>query len=211
MCASLAQIFSDTCEGLIVRGNSFKWDTKKRGHPHLAEQDAFKILSDAIKIYKKHHNDQNPNRVVLHKTSGYLEAELKGFRETCKHVPKFDFVSISDGRDVFFYRNGEKAVLRGTCLQLGNSSMIYTKGYVPYQRAYLGPRVPRPLELTEHYGDSSLDEVATEMIALSRLDWNTTDYCCYWPMTLKCARRVGDILGLIPQGEIVKEQYRFYM
>jgi hypothetical protein len=212
MCASLAQVFSDTGEGMVVRGNSFKWDTKKLGQPHLTEEDAFKILNEAVNVYKEHHNDQNPNRMVLYKTSRYLEPERKGFLAACKDIPKYDFISISDGRDVFFYRNGEKAVLRGTCIQLGGESfLIYTKGHVPYQRSYLGPRVPRPLEITESYGDTPMDEIAKEMIALTRLDWNTTDYCCYLPITLKFARRVGDILGQIPQGKEIKQQYRFYM
>lgn len=212
MCASLAQVFSDTGEGMVVRGNSFKWDTRELGQPHLTEEDAFKVLDDAISIYREHHNNQNPNRIVLHKTSRYLEPEYTGFLKACKGIPKYDFISISDGRDVFFYRNGELAVLRGTCVYLGDESfLVYTKGHVPYQRAYLGPRVPRPLEVTEHYGDTSLDEIAKEIIALTRLDWNTTDYCCYLPITLKCARRVGDILGLIPRGKGIKQQYRFYM
>jgi len=212
MCASMAQVFSDTGQGMVVRGNSFKWDTKKLGQPHLTEDGAFKILDDAINVYKEHHNNQDPNRIVLHKTSIFWEGERKGFLQACKDIPKFDLVSVSDGRDVFFYRNGEKAVLRGTCVQLGSESfLVYTKGYVPYQRSYLGPRVPRPLEISEHHGDTSLDEIAKEMIALSRLDWNTTDYCCYWPITLKFARKVGDILGQIPRGKEIKQQYRFYM
>lgn len=212
MCASLAQVFSDTGEGMVVRGNSFKWDTKTLGQPHLMEEDAFKILNDAVNVYKEHHNNQNPNRMVLFKTSRYDEPERKGFLAACKDTPKYDFISISDGRDVFFYRNGENAVLRGTRIQLGGDSfLIFTKGYVPYQRSYLGPRVPRALEITEHFGDTPLDEIAREIIALSRLDWNTTDYCCYLPITLKFAQKVGDILGQIPFGKEIKQQYRFYM
>jgi hypothetical protein len=211
-CSSLAQVFSDTGEGMVVRGKGFKWDTKTQGEPHLTEEKALKILNDALDVYREHHNSQNPNRVVLYKTSRYFEPERGGFLAACRDVPKYDFVSVSDGRDVFFYRNGEKAVLRGTCIELGGESvLIYTKGYIPYQRSYQGPRVPRPLEITEHYGDTPLDEIAKETLALSRLDWNTTDYCCYLPITLKFARRVGDVLGQIPEDKDIKQQYRFYM
>ena len=212
MCSSLAQVFSDIQEGMVVRGKSFKWDTRTLGQPHLTEEKAVEILSDALDVYREHHNDQNPNRVVLFKTSKYLDPERRGFLAACRDVPKYDFVSISDGRDVFFYRNGEKAVLRGACIELGGESvLIYTKGYIPYQRSYQGPRVPRPLEITEHYGDTPLDEIAKETLALSRLDWNTTDYCCYLPITLKFARRVGEVLGQIPEDKDIKQQYRFYM
>jgi hypothetical protein len=212
MCASLAQIFSDTGEGMVVRGSSFKWNVRTQGAPHLTEKEASSLLSDAINVYKDHHNNQNPNRMVLYKTSRYSEDERRGFLAACQSIPKYDFISISDGRNVFFYRNGEKAVLRGTGIQLGDESfLVYTKGYIPYQKSYVGPRVPHPLEITEHYGDTSLDEIAKEIIALTRLDWNTTDYCCYLPITLKFARKVGDILGQTPHGKKIRQQYRFYM
>jgi hypothetical protein len=212
MCASLAQVFSDTGEGMVVRGKNFSWDTDRLGEPHLTEENAFKILEDAISVYKEHHNNQCPNRIVIHKSSMYYDEERRGFLKACEEIPKYDFMSVSDGREVYFYRNGEKAVLRGTCIYLGNESfLVYTKGYIPYQRAYLGPRVPKPLEITQHYGDTSLEEIAKEMIALSRLDWNTADYCSYLPITLKCAYRVGEILGLVPQGDPLKQQYKFYM
>lgn len=211
MCASLAQVFSDLGEGMVVRGQDFKWDTEKLGEPHLGEANAFQILSEAIAIYKKHHDQQSPNRVVIHKSSIYQEEERKGFLRACADIPRYDFVSVSDGREVFFYRNGEKAVLRGTCIDLDKSFLIYTKGYVPYQRAYLGPRVPKPLEITQHFGDATQDDIGKEMLALSRLDWNTTDYTSLLPLTLKCAYRVGEILGLVPQGAPIKQQYKFYM
>jgi hypothetical protein len=212
LCASLAQVFSDTGEGMVVRGQSFRWDTEELGEPHLSEENACQVLDDAISVYKEHHNNQFPNRIVVYKSSMYQDDERKGFMKACEEIPKYDFLSVSDGRAVYFYRNGEKAVLRGTCITLGNESfLVYTKGYIPYQRAYLGPRVPKPLEITQHYGDSPPDEIAKEMIALSRLDWNTTDYCSHLPITLKCAYRVGEILGLVRKGDPIKQQYKFYM
>ena len=211
MCASLAQVFSDLGEGMVVRGQNFKWDTETLGEPHLSEANAFQILSDAINVYKEHHDQQPPNRIVIHKSSMYHDEERYGFLRACADIPRYDFISISDGREVFFYRNGEKAVLRGTCIDLQKSFLIYTKGYIPYQRAYLGPRVPKPLEITQHFGDATQDDIAKEMLALSRLDWNTTDYTSLLPLTLKCAYRVGEILGLVPEGAPIKQQYKFYM
>lgn len=212
MCASLAQVFSDSGEGMVVRGHDFKWDTETRGEPHLSEENACQVLQDAISVYKEHHDQQFPNRVVIHKSSMYLDEERKGFMKACEEIPRYDFISVSDGREIFFYRNGERAVLRGTCINIENRSfLVYTKGYIPYQRAYLGPRVPKPLEITQHFGDTTQDEIAKEMLALSRLDWNTADYTSLLPLTLKCAYKVGEILGMVPEGSPIKEQYKFYM
>jgi hypothetical protein len=210
--ASLAQVFTDTGEGMIVRGESFRSNTEVRGSLHLSESSAANLLSKAIVVYLKHHNDQLPNRLVLHKTSRYNQNELKGFKIALGTIPKFDFLTISRGRDLFFYRNGDNPVIRGTALQLSaDSYLLYTNGYIPYLRQYDGPRVPRPLEITERYGDTSVEELAREILALTRLNWNTTDYCCYEPITLEFSRRVGEILGKVSPGEKTQEQYRYYM
>jgi hypothetical protein len=212
MFASLAQVFTDTGEGLVVRGDSFKWDVEIQGSPHLSKESANDLLLKAIGVYKKHHNDQPPNRIVVHKSSMYTDEERNGFKSACGDVPNYDFLSLGDGGDILFFRYGEKPVVRGTLVQLARASaLIYTNGYVPYLRQYKGPRVPRPLEITQHFGDSTTDELARELIALTRLNWNTADYSCSMPITLEFARRVGGILGKVPKGAKVQEQYRYYM
>lgn len=212
MCASLAQIFTDTGEGIIVRGDSFKWDTKKKGHPHLTKESAKNLLQNALELFKKHHDDQLPNRAVIHKSSRYTPDEVNGFMSGSSEVPRYDYVTLTGGRDVFFYRNGDNPVMRSTFIPMfGNSCIIYTGGYVPYLKSYFGPRVPRPLEIVQHYGDTPLKELSKEIIALTRLDWNTTRYNLSIPITLKFSRRVGNILNSVKQEEKIQHQYRFYM
>jgi len=212
MHASLAQIFTDTGEGMVVRGDSFHWDTARKGYPRLSRQAAHALLQRALELYKKHHNDQAPNRIVIHKTSKYSDDEVKGFLYASEEVPRYDYVTLSDGRGAFFYRNGDNAVLRSTFVQMpGNSCLLFTCGYVPYLRSYYGPRVPRPLEISEHYGDTPAEELAAEIIALTRLDWNTTRYSLYAPITLGLANKVKKILSLIAQDEKIQHQYRLYM
>ena len=212
MLASLAQIFTDTGEGMIVRGDSFHWDTEKRGRPRLTEESAHDLLKSALDLYKKHHNDQPPNRTVIHKTSKYGEDEIKGFKNASGEVPRYDYVTLAHGRDVFFYRNGDNPVLRSTFIpMLGGSYLLYTCGYVPYLKSYYGPRVPRPLEISERHGDTPPEGLAVETIALTRLDWNTTRYSIHAPITVRFARKVGEILGLVPQEERIQHQYRYYM
>src|SRR3989442_517253 len=71
MRASLAQVFTETGEGMVVRGNSFQWDAKSKGEPRLSEDSASELLADSITVYKQHHNNQAPNRIVIHKSSRY--------------------------------------------------------------------------------------------------------------------------------------------
>jgi len=212
MFASLAQVFTDTGEGMVVRGDSFRWDTRKRRQPHMGISSAHALLEKALQLYRKHHNDQLPNRVVIHKSSRFTNEEVKGFLSASIDVPRYDYVALTSGRDVFFYRNGDNAVLRSTFIPLpGNSCLVYTGGYAPYLKSYFGPRIPRPLEIAQHYGDSPLKTLAKEIIALTRLDWNTTRYSLSVPITLKFAQRVGKILGVVKQGQKIQHQYRFFM
>ena len=115
---------------------------KQKGTPHLSDEFANSLLKDAMNIYKQHHNEQLPNRIVVHKSSRYEEFERKGFLDACDSVPKYDLVSIgADLGDVFLYRNGDNPVLRGTTLALGNAAfMLYTRGYVPFLHGYNGLR-----------------------------------------------------------------------
>lgn len=210
--ASLAQVFTDTGEGMVVRGESFRSGTEGRGFLRLTEEGASSLLARAIEVYSKHHNGQPPNRVVIHKSSRYSDNEIRGFRQALGNIPKFDFVTIGSGRDVFVYRNGDYPIVRGTTIQLSTESFfLFSNGYIPYLRQYDGPRVPRPLEISERHGDTPPEELAREILALTRLNWNTTDYCCFEPITLEFSRRVGEILGKVPPGEKTQEQYRYYM
>ena len=68
-------------------------------------------------------------------------------------------------------------------------------------KSFFGPRIPRPLEIAQHYGDSTLKSLSKEIIALTRLDWNTTRYSLSIPITLKFSRRVGKILAIAKPGE----------
>jgi hypothetical protein len=71
--------------------------------------------------------------------------------------------------------------------------------------------VPRPIEVVQHFGDSSWDVVLREILALTKMNWNTADFSCAEPITLAFSRRVGHVLAEVPPGQKVRPEYRFYM
>ena len=89
--------------------------------------------------------------------------------------------------------------------------LLYTSGYVPFLRTYAGARIPQPLEVLEHYGDSPWDLVLREVLALTKMNWNTADFAGSDPITLAFSRKVGQILAELPPGGKVRPEYRFYM
>jgi len=55
---------------------------------------------------------------------------------------------------------GEKPPIRGTMVRLSDDSvLLYTYGFIPYLGVYPGPRVPSPLEILEHFGNTSIDTI----------------------------------------------------
>lgn len=62
-------------------------------------------------------------------------------------------------------------------------------------RTYPGARVPHPLEIVEHHGHSPWNVVLEEILALTKLNWNTAAFARGEPITLAFSRRVGQILA----------------
>ncbi|NWG36707.1 hypothetical protein [Nitrososphaera sp.] len=211
MRASLAQIFTDEGRGMVLRGDLFHWSESDGPNPHLSKDSALALLTDALKLYESH-TGHKPSRVIVHKTSDYLEDEAKGFREAASEIPYHDFISMRKSRGLYMYRNGSEPPLRGTVVKLEqNRYLVYTVGYVPYLKSYPGPRIPHPIEIWKHEGDSSVEELVREVLALTRLNWNSTGFNSYLPITLQFARSVGSILTRVPKNSRIQNEYRYYM
>jgi hypothetical protein len=209
---SVAQVFNERGEGVIVRGAPAKFDRSDRT-PHLAAQDAQVLMTNAIATYRREHRT-SPARVVIHKTSRLNEAEIHGFQEATKD----DRVEISDLLSVRrsftrLFRIGTRPPLRGTLLHLTRrTGLLYLKGSVSFFETYPGLYVPRPLEFELAHTEATVSQVAAELLALSKLNWNNTQFDGGEPITVRAARRVGDILKCIPvAGGIVQPSFRFFM
>ncbi|HEY5618593.1 MAG TPA: hypothetical protein VIK60_11660, partial [Vicinamibacterales bacterium] len=67
------------------------------------------------------------------------------------------------------------------------------------------------LEISIARAESTASQLATEMLALSKLNWNNTQFDGGEPITVRAARRVGDILKCVPEGGHVQPGFRFFM
>ena len=208
MRTSLAQIFTYTGEGLVLQGKEFEWDTNKS--PHLNEAAAKELLKKAIDMYSRQ-MDQIPTRVVVHKSSRYWPDEKKGFEKALEGITYHDLITIGN-RDIRFLRCGQYPPLRGTVIKIGRGNYVmYANGYVPYLKTYPGPHIPSPLEILEHHGDSSHDVILAEILALSKMNWNSADFVSVQPITLLFSQRVGSVMASLPRNVDPKREYRYYM
>ncbi len=207
---SLAQVFTDRGDFLILRGSKFNWNPNQGKSPHLDYEGAKDLIKQVLEKYKESAGSI-PRRVVVHKTSRYWPEELKGFLEPLKNVEQYDLVTLySTG--IRFFRTGNYPVLRGTYCSISDQAhFIFTQGYVPYLETYPKSHVPEPIEIVDHIGDSTKKKICEEIIALSKMNWNNSDFANKLPITLSFAQKVGEILSYIPDKETPHPSYKFYM
>ena len=205
---SMAQVFTHTGEGFVLRGSDVVKGKYSRDL-HLSESQSETLLDNAIKLYTEKVGVE-PNRIVLHKTTSYSEAEIEGFKRVIGKT-HHDFVSMRKEYSLKFLRTGKYPILRGTVIPLDpNQYIVYTTGYIPRLRTYPGHRIPIPLRL-HHIGDSEITTIVSEILGLSKLNWNTTQFSTQHPITLEFARRVGRVLSELPEDREIQNHYRFYM
>ena len=210
---SIAQVFNQRGEGVIVRGGAAKVSKEDR-QPHLSREDARKLLSQALDRYRDVHRNF-PARIVLHKTSTYNHEELDGFREAAEHnrIDYYDFISVGESPTRLF-RNGEYPPLRGTLWHLdGRSHVLYTRGGVDFFETYPGLYVPMPLLFRCEAVAETPKALAQELLGLTKMNWNNTQFDGREPITVRAARQVGSILRYIPEDEDdrIEPRYSFYM
>lgn len=212
MRTSMAQAFTSAGDGYVLRGSPFEWDVSRGGmSPHLAESSAAELIRGVLDLYKKQNQGSLPSRLVVHKTSRFWDEELAGFVAASEYVPRSDFVALGD-RGIQFYRSGEYPAVRGTYIKLSDDDLLlYTSGYIPYLATYPGPRVPRPLEVLEHYGDTPWNAILQEILGLTKMNWNTAAFSMGMPVTIAFSKRVGEILAELPEDMPLRPEYRFYM
>lgn len=207
----LAQIFSDQGQGLVLRGSRFRLPSEGRRSPRMDEDTTSSLLSDAIALYEKH-NRRRPRRVVVHKSSHFVRPEIKGAESAFREIESYDLVTIQSRTGVQFVRRGTQPPLRGTMILLdAHRFALFTSGYIPYVHAYPGPRIPRPLVVIHHGGPSGPLRLGTEILKLSKLNWNTARFSGSLPSTLGYADFVKSVLAQTQEEQEVSENYSSYM
>lgn len=207
---STAQIFNERGDGIVLRGGTAERSENDR-QVHMSGEDAHNLLNNALKLYRSEHRTL-PARVVVHKTSIHNAEELDGFREALQAngVDSADFLSLGKSYTRLF-RDGEYPPLRGTFLTLDRQThTLYTRGSVDFFSTYPGMYVPSPLRFLCDDTEQTPYFLANELLALTKMNWNNTQFDNRDPITLRAARGVGSILKYVEEGR-VQPRYSFYM
>lgn len=208
---STAQMFDERGRGLILRGARAQTETRGR-HPYLTAKDAEDLVVQSIAAYKAHHRHV-PARLVVLKTSRFRPEEAEGIDAALgkSGIEMSDLVWVQESSPIAIFRDGNYPVLRGTFVDLGGKGLLYTRGSVPFYGTFPGLRVPRPLLLVPHENsDSKILTLAKDVLALTKVNWNTTQFDQKLPAPIKAAREVGRILKHVEFGTAVSSDFRRY-
>jgi hypothetical protein len=208
---SLAQIFNELGNGVILRGTPVDLHKDNR-QPYLTEIQAYDLLKSALAEYRIAMSN-SPSRLVLHKSSNYSPEELRGFRQAASEfqISTIDFVTIQH-TDIRVFRQGSYPPYRGTRIELDeNTHLLYTRGSVKHYKTYPGLYIPQPLEVRMIECDESPEVLCEEILGLTKMNWNNTQFDGKYPITIQCARKVGEIMKYLEENERPQIRYSFYM
>lgn len=209
---SAAQMFDERGRGFILKGNRAQTESRGR-HPYMTFDDAYELTSDVLSAYKRHHK-HFPARIIVLKTSRFRDDEADGILKAIDEAGTElrDLVWVQESYSVKILRDGNYPVLRGTFVDLDGKGLLYTNGSIPYYGTYPGLYDPRPLLLCPHSScDSTVAQIAEEVFSLTKINWNSTQMNQRLPIPIRAARKVGEVLKYVKEGQVESPDYRKYI
>jgi hypothetical protein len=101
-------------------------------------------------------------------------------------------------------------VLRGSYWEVSrNAAYLWGSGYKPRIASYDGWETPAPLRIDIQHGEANIRQVATDILALTKLNYNSCRMGESEPVTIGFSDAVGEILVSNPS--ISKPSPRFKM
>lgn len=198
----------------------------RKDNPYLSEDEAYRL---GLTIKDLFHNSfsEIPKRVVIHKRTPFRKEEIKGLVESLSSagIKSIDLIEISYEDDLKCFALNQNhtdvddyPVRRGMCFPISENTMyLYTHGIAPSVRnpkwRYFqgGKSVPLPLKVVRHYGSSDMAQIATEILGLSKMNWNSFNLYSKLPCTIESSNEIARIGWLLSHCEGSLYDYRYFM
>jgi len=207
-----AQMFLSDGEGVVFRGALGPWFQTDTKQFHLDHDAARNLIQMVVGEYSRLH-DGPPSELFIHAKSAFTDDEWRGFAAGCDDETNLVGVQIADARDdLKLYRPGEYPVIRGTALQIGERhALLWTSGYVPRLDTYMGPETPNPISVRVLRGECALTTVLSDVLGLTKINFNSCLHNDRLPVTIRFANAVGDVLISAPMDGEPKLPFKFYI
>ena len=109
-------------------------------------------------------------------------------------------------------------VKRGLCFPVNkNTMLLFTHGIAPsiqnpnFKYIQGGKSIPLPLKIVSHYGCGSMQQIAKEILGLTKMNWNSFGLYTKLPCTIDSSNEIARIGWLLSKFEGTLYEYRFFM
>ncbi len=206
-----AQMFLNTGDGLVFKGNVGPWYNETTREYHLSKDDAKDLLSKALETFERK-NGGLPEEIFIHSRTLFEDEEWSGFTEASGDKLKVVGIRIRPESTFKLFREKTYPVPRGTAYIYHNSkAYLWSKGFVPRIQTQFGLETPNPLNVAVTRGEHDIKIVCADILALTKLNYNACVYGDGIPVTLRFANAIGEVLTAGPIGDIEVLPFKHYV
>jgi hypothetical protein len=198
-------------------------------NPHLTRDEMRTVMARSARLYQRRRAGSLPQRLVIHKTTTWREEEVAGvFDAWSPAVPDIEClqvrldtpwtgVALRGGKGNSAVAN-EWPVGRGSLQYLsGREALLWIAGTAKgvaltgenYNQA--AKALPTPIAFKRDAGAGPLEIPASEILALSKLDWNNDALYGVTPVTISYSQRLARIISRVPALPDDSYQFRLFM
>lgn len=206
-----AQMFLSTGDGIVFKGAVGPWYSETDNSFQLRKDKAAELMGLVVKAYTEAHG-RPPNELFIHGKTWFGADEWAGFASTVPQETKLVGIRIRRQTEIKLFRYGSRPVLRGTAIIVSErSAYLWTTGFIPRLDTYPGREVPNPLTVDIVKGDADMQLVLSDLMGLTKLNFNSAGFSDGLPVTLRFADLVGEILTAGPNDAVAPLPFKFYI
>jgi len=207
-----AQMFLDTGDGVVLRSEFGPWYSPETKQLHLNSEEARELLRRVLSTYNA--LEGKPLReVFLHYRSSINDDEYRAFSSVCSPDVRLTAIRVKEDRyGIHLYREGTRPILRGTFWKIDNRmGYLWASGFKPRLGTYDGLETPVPLRIEIQYGSADIIQVATDILGLTKLNFNECKFGDSAPVTIGFSDAVGEILVSNPLITNPNPRFKYYI
>lgn len=206
-----AQLFLDSGDGMVFKGNVGPWYNPETKEYHLSKEGAYNLLSKALNAFKTAHGHY-PKELFIHAKTYFDDKEWSGFEEAVQGKSTVVGVRIRPDATLKLYREETYAIPRGMTLTVSeNEAYLWTKGFIPRLQTQTGVETPIPLQVQIVRGAADIFTVCKDVLSLTKLNYNSCIYGDGVPVTLRFADMIGEVLTAGPTDEVEVLPFKNYI
>lgn len=219
-----SHVFQASGMGLRFQLTHVKDPVFMRRKPYLNRDDALRVGVQTRQLFFESLG-KLPSRALVCKRTPFTKEELEGLRSGLQGVGSIDLLTIEFepawrylAQDLRSHKSAMFPVPRGTVIGLdeetfllwvhGRVDSINEKGFAYYQGK---TRIPAPLRVRRYGGSSTIEQIATDLLGLSKMDWNTFDLYETMPAHLTTSGKVARVGRFLERLGATTLDYRLFM